>query len=63
MTSRWMYAIWRGQRAKVLYNLKEDPEQKRNVSSQNPEVVTRLHKHVTRYLKRQGLDELVDEYV
>ena len=62
MTPKWMYAVWRGQRPKALYDLRADPEQKKDVSSKNPEVVARLHKHIAKYLNRQGLEELLEQY-
>lgn len=62
MTPQWMYAVWRGQRPKVLYDLREDPAQKRDVSAKHPEVVARLHRHIEKYLRRQGMDALLEEY-
>ncbi len=62
VTPRWLYAIWRGQRPKVLYDLQADPQQSKDVSSECPEVVEQLHQQIVTYLRRQGLDELVEEY-
>jgi hypothetical protein len=63
MTPQWLYAIWRGQRPKVLYDLKADPEQERDVSAKYPDVVKRLHRHVAAHLKRQGMEEQLLEHV
>ena len=63
MTQKWMYATWRGQRDPLLYDMRTDPEQKRNVYAKHPKVVSLLHKHVARHLERQGLDGILDEYV
>jgi arylsulfatase A-like enzyme len=62
MTARWLYAVWRGQRPPVLYDLKEDPQQTRNVLSEHPQVVARMQRWVAAHLHRQGLDELAQEY-
>ena len=62
MTPKWLYAVWRGQRPKVLHDLRADPEQKKDVSAKNPQVVARLHKHVAAHLKRQGMEDLLGEY-
>jgi len=62
MTPQWLYAIWRGQRPKVLYDLRSDPEQKRDASRRRPEVVKRLHRHLAAYLKRQGMEDQLGEY-
>lgn len=63
MTSKWLYATWRGQREPALYDLQADPEQKRNIAGKSPEVITRLRKHLAKYLERQGMEELLEEYV
>jgi len=62
MTPDWLYAVWRGQRPQVLYDLNSDPEQKRDVSSKHPEVVAKLHNRLKAYLRRQDLEDLIDEY-
>lgn len=62
MTPQWMYAVWRGQRSPLLFDLKADPEQKRNVYSRHPQVVAKLHRHLAAYLKRQGMEEMMAEY-
>ena len=62
MTPRWMYAVWRGQRPPVLYDLKADPHQTKNVLSKHPQVVARMARCVEAYLHQQGLEELVEEY-
>jgi len=62
MTPRWLYAVWRGQRSPVLYDLKEDPHQTRDVLSAHPQVVARMQRSVEAYLCQQGLDVLVQEY-
>lgn len=62
MTRRWCYAVWRGQRLPVLHDLQADPEQRRNVASRRAEVVTRMHGYVAAYLRRQGLEDLLDSY-
>lgn len=49
-------------RARHLYDLKADPEQKKDVSAKHLGVVARLHKHIERHLRRQCLDELIGEY-
>jgi arylsulfatase A-like enzyme len=63
MTPQWLYATWRGQRPRVLYDLKADPEQKKDVSVKCPEIVKRLRRHLGAYLKRQGMEEQLGEYV
>jgi len=63
MTPQWMYAVWRGQRSRLLYDLKADPHQKKDVSGTQPDVADRLYGHVVKYLKRQGLEGLAPEYV
>lgn len=63
MTRRWLYAVWRGQRGPVLYDLSTDPEQKRNVHREHPQVAARMHRHVRAHLERQGLEGLADEYL
>ena len=62
MTDHWLYAVWRGQRPRVLYDLRNDPKQTRNVAGSHPRVVTRLHQYVEAHLRRQGLDSLIEEY-
>ncbi len=62
MTPQWMYAAWRGQRPKVLHDLKSDPDQVRDVAASNPDVVKRLHKKVIAHLRRQQLGDLATEY-
>ncbi|MBM3477363.1 MAG: hypothetical protein FJX75_29185 [Armatimonadetes bacterium] len=62
MTPQWLYAVWRGQRPKVLYDLKADPEQRKDVSAKYPDVVKRLHRHLAAHLKRQGMEEQLGEY-
>jgi arylsulfatase A-like enzyme len=62
MTRRWMYAVWRGQRPPVLYDLEADPEQRRDVYEEHPRVVARMERHVEAYLRQQGLEELLEEY-
>ena len=62
MTPQWLYAVWRGQRPKVLHDLKEDADQKKDASGAHPAVVERLHKHVKKHLRRQGMEELIPEY-
>jgi len=62
MAPGWMYAVWRGQRPKVLYDLKTDPEQRRDVSPKRADICKRLHKHIAAFLKRQGMGDLLPEY-
>ena len=62
MTPGWMYAVWRGQRPRCLYDLHADPHQEKDVAAGRPEVVKRLHRHVERHLRRHGLEELIGEY-
>jgi arylsulfatase A-like enzyme len=62
MTARWLYAVWRGQRPKALYDLRSDPAQRRDVARSHPEVVAKMHRHVVAHLRRQGLEGLVAEY-
>ncbi len=62
MTARWLYAVWRGQRPPVLYDLKEDPQQTRDVLSDYPQVVARMQRCVAAHLRQQELEELVQEY-
>jgi arylsulfatase A-like enzyme len=62
MTPRWMYAVWRGQRSPVLYDLKGDPHQTRDVFSEHPQVAARMQRCVEAYLCQQGLEGLVQEY-
>ena len=62
MTPEWFYAIWRGHRPKVLYDLKSDPNQTKDVSAKHPQVVARLHDHLRAYLRRQEMEDLIEEY-
>ena len=63
MTKQHMYATWRGQREAALYDLRADPDQKKNIAVKHPDVVARLHRHVAKYLERQGMAGMLDEYV
>jgi len=62
MTRRWSYAVWRGQRRAVLYDLRDDPWQTRNVFSEHPAVATRMRRFVKAYLRHQGLEDLAAQY-
>jgi len=63
MTPRWCYAVWRGRRAPLLYDLKADPEQKRNLMAKHPQIAARMHLHVLAHLRQQGLEALSGEYL
>lgn len=62
MTQRWLYAVWRGQRAPLLYDLRDDPEQSRDVLPTHPQVVARMQRCVAAHLDQQGLADLLPEY-
>jgi arylsulfatase A-like enzyme len=62
MTPRWLYAVWRGHRPPVLYDLKDDPHQTRDVLSEHPQALARMRRCVEAYLCQQGLEELVPDY-
>ena len=62
MTKQWMYTTYRGQRGPVLYGLKADPKQSRDVHGKHPEVVRKLRTHLRKHLERQGMGEMLEEY-
>jgi arylsulfatase A-like enzyme len=62
MTARWLYAAWRGQRAPILYDLKEDPRQTKDVLAEHPQVAARMQRCVEAHLDQQGLGGLAHEY-
>jgi len=46
----------------VLYDLKADPKQSRDVHGKHPEVVRKLRTHLRKHLERQGMGEMLEEY-
>ncbi len=63
MTGKWLYAVWRGQREPVLYDMRADRLLRRNVLARNPAVVKRLHGAIVKFMRRQGIaEELIEQY-
>jgi len=54
---KWSFSIWRGQRPAALFDLKADPDQKRDVARKNPSVVKRLHRQLFGFLDEVGAPE------
>jgi len=40
-----------------LYNVKSDPQQRRNVARRNPKIVQRLHRQFVKMLEQLGTEE------
>jgi len=56
-TSRWMYSVWAGLRPAALYDLRNDPDCRKDVSRKQPAVARRLHGKIVKFMRGQGLDE------
>ena len=55
-TSRWMYSVWTGQREPSLYDLKNDPNCRKNLARKEAVMATRLHREIVSFMQEQGLD-------
>jgi len=63
LTPRWVYTVWRGQRAPSLLDVKADPRCRRNVHKQHPAVARRLHAAIVRFMRGQDIDDdLIAQY-
>ncbi len=50
MNKRWLYCHWPdGQRNDALFNLKEDPDQKRDIADKHPDVCKKMRKAVEQF--------------
>lgn len=57
MTGRWIYTVWRGQRAPSLIDLDKDPLAKVNVFEEHPDVVKSLHDKIVQFMRQQNISE------
>ena len=63
MDGRWIYSVWRGQRAGSLLDLRSDPLARRNVLRKHPAVVKRLHARIVQFMRKQKIpDDFVAQY-
>jgi len=64
MERRWLYASWKEVREPVLFDMKADPEIRRNVIRQQPAAAKRLHEKILRFMENQGIGrETMEAYI
>lgn len=57
INSKWIYAVWQGQRERLLLDLTEDPEAKRDVAKRLPAMADELHGKAMDWLRKLGATE------
>ena len=55
---RWKMIRWITERKEFLFDLKNDPRERKNVLHGHPDITAKLRKHLDRFLERNAIDTL-----